>query len=537
MAAIITSNFRTLNAKHFKEQVAGSSVYVAIGKSDAWSLTTSDTTDTTPTLPSDNLDALGEARANLIGMKKIISTDISHVVPRYTWTSGNSYYAWDSDDASIFDKAFYIITSEFKVYKCIKAGGGASSIQPTQTLTDPTAESDGYIWKYMYTVSVADAEKFLTNSYMPVKTVPLSASAIVAATVSSSTTVVLTETVDELTVGMEVTGNGVTTSPKPTISAINGSTLTLSASQSIAASTKLTFAYASDSDAEEVLSEADYAQYLNQKASRDSATAGGIERIEVTAGGTGYQTAPNVVITGDGTTAATATAVLGTNVGVDDDKVVSVTVNNKGADYRVIDITFTGGSGSDAAARAVLTPKAGHGVDPVSELGGFFISLNSQLDGNDGGDLTVGNDFRQITLFNEPREYNATPLAGLIATADTLKATSYLDFNSSATVSSYAVDELIVGGTSGAQAYVVEIDTSNGYIRYHQNDKTGYGTFTDGEVVTGQTSNQADTLESSNAVGAPEVDRASGDILFLENRDPISRTTTQIEDIKVILEF
>jgi len=531
MAAIITSNFRTLNAKHFKEQVAGSSVYVAIGKSDVWSLTTSDTTDTTPFTPNDHLDALGEARANLIGMKKIISTDISHVVPRYTWTSGNSYYAWDSDDASIFDKAFYIITSEFKVYKCIKAGGGASSIQPTQTLTDPTAESDGYIWKYMYTVSVADAEKFLTNSYMPVKTVPLSASAVVAATVSSSTTVVLTETVDELTVGMEVTGNGVTTSPKPTISAINGSTLTLSATQSIAAATKLTFAYANDAAAEAVLSEADYAQYLNQKASRDSATAGGIERIEVTAGGTGYTSAPTVVITGDGTTNATATATVAGGA------VTAVTVNNKGADYRVIDITFTGGGGSDAAARAVLTPKAGHGVDPVSELGGFFVSLNSQLDGNDGGDLTVGNDFRQITLFNEPREYNATPLAGLIATADTLKATSYLDFNSSATVSSYTVDELIVGGTSGAQAYVVEIDTSNGYIRYHQNDKTGYGVFTDGEVVTGQTSNQADTLESSNAVGAPEVDRASGDILFLENRDPISRTTTQIEDIKVILEF
>ena len=531
MAAIITSNFRTLNAKHFKEQVAGSSVYVAIGKSDVWSLTTSDTTDTTPFTPNDHLDALGEARANLIGMKKIISTDISHVVPRYTWTSGNSYYAWDSDDASIFDKAFYIITSEFKVYKCIKAGGGASSIQPTQTLTDPTAESDGYIWKYMYTVSVADAEKFLTNSYMPVKTVPLSASAVVAATVSSSTTVVLTQTVDELKIGMEVTGNGVTTSPKPTIAAISGSTLTLSASQSIAASTKLTFAYANDAKAEEVLSEADYAQYLNQKASRDSATAGGIERIEVTAGGTGYQTVPTVVITGDGTTAATATATISGGA------VTAVTVNNKGADYRVIDITFTGGSGSDAAARAVLTPKGGHGVDPVSELGGFFVSLNSQLDGNDGGDLTVGNDFRQITLLNEPREYNATPLAGLIATADTLKATSYLDFNSSATVSSYTVDELIVGGTSGAQAYVVEIDTSNGYIRYHQNDKTGYGVFANGEVVTGQTSNQADTLEASNAVGAPEVDRASGDILFLENRNPISRTTTQIEDIKVILEF
>ena len=532
MAAIITSNFRTVNASHFKEQIEGSSVYVAIGKSDVWSLTTSDTTDTTPFVPSDNLDQLGEARANLVAMKKIVPADIAHVVPRHTWTSGNSYYAWDSDDASIFDKAFYVVTSEFKVYKCIVAGGGASSIQPTQTLTSPTAESDGYTWKYMYTISVADAEKFLTNSYMPVKTVSLSATAIVAVA-STTTTIILTETVPGIGVGMTVSGTNVGSSK--TVAAINGSVLTLSGAPSGSVSGILTFAYAADSAAEAVLSEADYAQYLNQKASRDSSTAGGIERIEVTAGGTGYTNNTNVAvaITGDGT-GATVTTTAG--ITVSSGAVTAVTIANKGTNYRVADIVISGGAGSDATARAVISPKAGHGVDPVSELGGFFVALNTKLDGNDGGDITVGNDFRQITLFNEPRAYNATPLAGNIATADTLKATSYLDFNSSATVANYTVDELIVGA-GGAQAYVVEKDTSNGFLRYHQNSKTGYKAFVNGEVVTGQSSSQADTLETSNAVGNPEVDRASGEILFLENRNPISRTTTQIEDIKVIIEF
>ena len=528
MPAIVTSNFRTLNAQHFKDQVDGSSVYVSIGKSDVWSLTTSDTTDTTPFTPGDNLDNLGEARANLIGMKKIVATDIAHVVPRHTWTSGNSYYAWDSDDAGIFDKAFYIVTSEFKVYKCIKAGGGASSIQPTQTLTAPTAESDGYTWKYMYTISVADAEKFLTNSYMPVKTVSLSASGTVSVSTSSTTLVTLTETNFKINTGMTVTGSNI--SGTPTVSAINGSVLTLSTAQTLTAADILTFAYAQDSDAEAVLSEADYAQYLNQKASRDISTAGGVERIEVTAGGTGYSSTPTVTISGDGT-GATGTAVLsGTTL-------ASVTINNKGTNYSVLDITFSGGGGSDAAARGVITPKAGHGVDPVRELGAFFMSLNSKLDGNDGGDLTVGNDFRQIMLFNQPRVYNATPLAGNIATADTLKATSYLDLNVIADAAAYTVDELVVGQTSGAQAYVVEIDASNGYLRYHQNDKTGYKVFTNGEDVVGQTSSKTGALASSNAVGNPEVDRSSGEILFLENRNPISRTTTQIEDIKVIIEF
>ena len=387
----------------------------------------------------------------------------------------------------------------------------------------------------MYTISVADAEKFLTNSYMPVKTVPLSASATVAAT-SATASITLTETVPGITVGMTVAGTNIGSSK--TVSAINGSVLTLSGapSGSVAASTILTFDFAADADAEAVLSEADYAQYLNQKASRDSSTAAGIERIEVTAGGTGYTSNTNVAatITGDGT-GATVTTTSG--ITVSNGAVTGVTIANKGTNYRVADIVISGGAGSDATARAVIAPKAGHGVDPVSELGGFFIALNTKLDGNDGGDLTVGNDFRQITLINEPRDYSSNgPLAGNIATADTLKATSYLDFNSSATVANYTVDELIVGA-GGAQAYVVEKDTSNGYLRYHQNSKTGYKAFVNGEVVTGQSSNQADTLESSNAVGNPEVDRASGEILFLENRNPISRTTTQIEDIKVIIEF
>ena len=525
MAAIVTSNFRTLNAKKLKQQVSSSSVYVGIGKSDVWSLTTSDTTDTTPFTPADTLDQLGEARANLIGLKKIVGTEISHVIPRYTWTSGNSYYAWDSDDASIFDKAFYIITSEFKVYKCIKAGGGASSIQPTQTLTDPTAESDGYIWKYMYTTGVQDAENFLTNSYMPVKTISLAAEAILAVSSSSSTTAILTETVDEITIGMTVSGSNV--SGTPVVQAVNGSVLTLSTAQTLTAADILTFAWASDANAEAQLSEADYAQYLNQKASRDSSTAAGIERIEVTAGGTGYTSAPTVTITGDGS-GATATATVAGGA------VTAVTVTGKGTNYRVVDITFSGGGGSDAAARGVLAPKAGHGTDPIAELGGFFISLNTKLDGNDGGDLTVGNDFRQILLLDEPRDYNATPLAGNIATANTLKATSYLQ--SSTAVTAFTVDELIVGQTSGAQAYVVELNGDDSRIRYHQNSKTGYTAFQNSEVVTGQTSNTSATLTSS-ANGAPEVDRLSGDILFLENRDPISRTTTQIEDIKVIIEF
>ena len=464
MTAIVTSDFRVVNAENFKEDVAGSSVYVAIGKSDVWSNSTSDTTDSTSIgtefPPNDHIDDLGEARANLMAMQKVNATDISHVVPRYTWTSGRSYVAWDSNDGAIFDKEFYIITAEFKTYKCIKAGASGSTVQPTQTLTVPTAESDGYTWKYMYTIQVADSEKFLTTSFMPVKTVSLN--------------------------------------------------------------------FANDAAAQAALSEGDFAQYLNQKASRDHANAGGIERIEVSAQGTGYSSVPTVTITGDGT-GATATATVSAN------KVTAIVVTAKGAGYTFAKVTISGGGGSSATANATLAPGKGHGVDPIAELGAFFIGINTQLTGagGSGSDLTVGNDFRQITLVKNPVNFGTTTTS----TAATLKAMKYLDFASGVSLTNFQVDELLVGQTSGAQAFAVDIDTTNGFIYYAQNSKTGYAAFSNGETVQGQTSSTSGALESSNAIGNPEVDRDSGQILFLENRTPINRTATQIEDIKLIIEF
>jgi len=537
MTAIVTSKFRTLNAENFKDDIASAatSVYVAVGKSDVWSLATSDTTDTTPFTPYDTIDNLVEARENAFAMKLLASADSSHVVPRHTWTTGTSYVAWDSNDPDIFDKAFYVITSEFKVYKCIYSPGTGSTQEPTQTLTDPTAESDSYIWKYMYTVAVADAEKFLTTSYMPVKTVSTGSSAITAASINSSATVVLKSVnTSKLFIGMRVSGTGI--SGTPVVNTINGTTLTLSATvggsastQTISADTTLTFTWPNDAAAEAVLSEADYAQYLNQTASTSSATAAGIERIEVTAGGTSYSSAPTVIITGAGT-GATATATVANNI------VTGITVTAKGTDYSTAHIVLSGGGGSDATARAVLSPEDGHGTDPVKELGGFFTAVNTLLDGAGGGDLTVGNDFRQITLIKNPVNFGTST----ISTSTTLKATGALSFQSK--TGTFVVDELITQGSGStlAQAFIVEVDAGTGYVYYNQNAKTGYGNFVHtGGNVSGATSGAVGTPKTAanTFLINPEVDVHSGDIIFLENRNPIDRTASQIEDIKIIIEF
>ena len=542
MTAIVSTPFRVVNAENFKEDIAGSSVYVGIGKSDVWSTTTSDLTDASvPFTPQDRLDDLHEAYQNMIGMKKIAASDVSHIVPRHTWNSGTVYVAWDSDDSAIYDKSFYIITSEFKVYKCISSPGTASTIEPTHINTDPTAESDNYIWKYMYTITVTDSEKFLTTSYMPVVSQFHPVTATVNGAVSNSVNVTLDagQNNEFIKVGQLVTGSGisgaVTVATKPSATSI-----TLSSAQSISDGVTLTFGRLADTDV-------NYANQTAQINSKASSTAAGIERLEITSGGSNYDAADvfTVTITGDGTGAT----VVDAGVTVTSGAITAIALNAKGTDYTVADVTIThnnasgGTAGSGATARAVIAPANGHGTDPVSELGAFYVAVNTQLSGSESGDLTVGNDFRQVTLIKEPKAFgsNAT------LTASTARVRKSLVLHSGASLTGFAVDQIINGSSSGAKAYLAEIDTTNKVLYYYQNSKTGYIPFVSGDTITGTlpsggsaalntTSGTTWYGQATNGYG-PEVAMNSGQILFLENRAPINRSSSQIEDIKLIIEF
>lgn len=533
MAAIVTTPFRVVNAENFKEDIAGSSVYVGIGKSDVWSTNTSDLTDAaTPFTPQDRLDDLHEAYQNMIGMKKIASSDVAHIVPRYTWSADQTYHAWDSDDSAIYDKKFYIITSEFKVYKCIYSPGTNSTSEPVHINTDPTAEGDGYIWKYMYTVTVTDAEKFLTTSYMPVTSQFIPVTATVNGAVSNSTSVTLDagENNEFIKVGQLVAGSGIST--EITVAAISGNSLTLSANASIADGVTLTFGRLADTDV----------NYANQTAQMNSGNTSltavaGIERYEVIDQGSGY-TSATATITGDGTGAQASVTVAG-------GKVTGLTISseaNKGDGYTVADVVISG-DGNGATARAVIAPPGGHGTDPVKELGSFFVAVNTQLSGSETGDLTVGNDFRQITLIKSPKAFgsNAT------LTSTTARVRRSLKLASGASLTGFAVDQVINGSSSSAKAYLAEIDTTNKVLYYYQNSKTGYGNFVQGDTITGTNpSGGSAALDQTNATSwygqasngyGPEVAMNSGQLLFLENRAPINRSSSQIEDIKLIIEF
>lgn len=72
---------------------------------------------------------------------------------------------------TIEDALFYVMNSEYNVYKCLDNNNGAPSTErPYLTSYTPFKTSDGYVWKFMYTIPTALVNKFITSDVIPVTT-------------------------------------------------------------------------------------------------------------------------------------------------------------------------------------------------------------------------------------------------------------------------------------------------------------------------------------------------------------------------------
>jgi hypothetical protein len=298
----------------------------------------------------------------------------------------------------------------------------------------------------------------------------------------------------------------------------------------------------------------DYGQWNNQIAS--AALKGKIYNIviepnldEPGSGGTGYDplNPPLVTISGDGA-GATAVAVVNASSPYN---ITKINVTNSGTSpYNVVYVTIADPvSGITARARAILSPSgtiivkdidnnemvlSGHGTDAVKELGGFYVGIKTSLRySEDSGDPQYGNfitdgSFRQLGIVKNPYELGTTD----ILSQPTYSALKYLRVS---TPSNIVSGDYINSSESGAIAFIDSWESAaegGAILKYHQNDKTGYKAFTTGIFTTN--SGGSGTIDS---IHNQEVERFSGKILFLENRKKIDRSSTQIEDIKLVIEF
>ena len=203
MAAIITDKLKNLVVDLIKanDSDASNKYYAAIGRSEAWN-----DSDVSPT-PLRTKSEENRLRNSMQSMKLI--ADVSLVIPRYNWSSGTFYSAYDDTQVGQPTNAYYVINANQQVYMVLRASVSAtgtavaSTVEPTGNTTGtPFKTSDGYVWKFMYSVSATDANKFQSANFIPVKLIPFT-------NINSSVAEVEQKAVQDAAVHGQIIGYGI----------------------------------------------------------------------------------------------------------------------------------------------------------------------------------------------------------------------------------------------------------------------------------------------------------------------------------------
>lgn len=440
--------------------------------------------DVTATPPENTVIGAARDWEDMMALKKINATDISHGIFREMWTPNTKYdtyrHDWNTNRSSVYngnnpyvktpndlsEAKYYVINSNYRVYICLKQRIFNGNVMPSTddpetgvavgSNTGILKTGDGYYWKFVGVTTPADVVKFMTDLYHPVRTLTSAPGAM----------------------------------------------------------------------------DYSYPQWTNQQSSKNFKQ--GIYAINVTSSGTGYNggvagtvsfPSGSIAVRGNGSGLA-GTVTFGSG-----GSVIDIEVTNPGSGYTHANIVISGGNGF--VPDIIYSPSWGLGADPVYDLCAFNLIVNTKLDSAEGnGDFTIANDYRKICLIANPTDYNTTTLS----TSTTMDATTTLVLTNGGGDSAYLPDTVVTCSSTGAVGRVVDWNSNTGKLRIIRTSNENYnivganalfaagGTVTPGSGVI-------------SGVTTPEVQAGSGQILYVENRRPITRALNQTESLTIVVEM
>lgn len=246
-----------------------------------------------------------------------------------------------------------------------------------------------------------------------------------------------------------------------------------------------------------------------------------------------YNSSANVqaILDGDGTGATVANA----GVTVIGGTIASIVLQSGGEGYsNVASINvYQSGNVVQATARAIIPPYPGHGHDPIHELQAKHLMCVIQLSDDEAGKLTIENNFRQIGILINPLLAN-----GAVANDTFYKQTWDVTVGTGAPI--YDLDDVVIntGKTPSPSGVVVDVLNQAGdpLIRLVNVNTRGLTTpFSYDDVL--QVDGGSPSTVTADAVVGPELLPYSGQILYANQRIPVTRGDDETQDIKIVLPF
>ena len=529
MPAFVTDQFRILNTNNFVDSISKETDYYYIffglanpgisgfRRNDKWDSSEGVSAgEAVLPNPIDNFDSLPHYGDTILFGKRIIPDNIRRCVRKIQWKQGVTYdmYRHDysienktaiTDRSRLYDSNYYVMNDLYQVYICLSNGssgittlGNQSQDQPVFTDLEPSkagSSGDGYLWKYLFTVPPSDIIKFDSTEYI---SLPNDWSTSINIQISN------------------VRDNG-------------------------------------NSD-------------LNNNQ---------IKFVYIDNAGSGGYTSGEVDIYGDGS---------GAKVFIDVDSAgkinkTTVTSGGSGYTYGVVDLGLVQEQDTyitPAKLIPIIPPSKGHGHDIYRELGSDKVLVYNRFDGSTK-DFPLDSQFAQIGILKNPTKfvnndsYTGSTFSGLYSLKINIS-----DDNNSPTVGE-KITQQVEGGV--AQGYVASYDGETKILKYFkdrslfynqsspydQTDHVGVTTiasnsgldFNGTSQITGNTSNFTASIDTgfnessitvdnklinldstfSSGVSKSEINKTSGDIIFIDNRPLVKRNSRQKEDVKIILEF
>ena len=541
MSAVVTDQFRISNAGNFVDSVldTNNNYYVFLGLSNPTTpnpgFGRTSTWNTTPPDPIDNLNNEWNYGSTSLFGKRINSGNVRRVVRKVSWVTNTAYdmYRQDysinnkapvSQTARLYDANYYVVNSDYNVYICIDNGSSGSTTtiptskdEPTFTDLEPTAagtSGDGYVWKYLYTISPSDIVKFDSTEYIVVPN--------------------------------------------------DWSTSTNSVVQSVREA-------------------ADSTVNFNQIKTVYIKNGGGSYTVTTTESG------PHVCnIIGDGSGGKVSVTVAAGTGAITD---VTVIAGGSGYTYGMVDL---GGIQSGALAAStpaelvvIIPPSRGHGYDIYKDLGADRVLVYARFD-DSTKDFPIDTKFAQVGIVKNPAtfsslntNYSGSEYSGLysikfdpdtvesswsgkvpnvgskitqVRASDSKIAKGYVaSWDKTTSVLKYYQDRSLYYNQTTAnqvdydfgvtdEASVTPFDPTGGAITFYSGTPTTPSAISLDNTFTGRTvtigSNQIDLgVYFTSGLADPEINKTTGDILYIDNREEITRDLRQKEDIKIILEF
>jgi len=489
-----------------------SQYYIGIGKSDPYK--TPDGSDASPGSPIASVKTEVDTRNNLIALQKVVVAfntgsaasqtaiygNAGYVLPRYNWISGSFYKAWDPTDPSCFYATnvtsgstqytaypCYVVYNS-KVYICAQSGIDSSSSQSVTVSPDTSATIIGAVGS-----AGADMYRWVYVSNLGLDT----AGTLTAQGLTSNVSGAL-DSNQFFKIYRRATTTGTST------------TITTATTTSVGA----IYSY----------------------------------RVVTGQGGSGYTTSSTFAVDGDGTGATGQVISIDSSSGA----ILKVAMTAPGSNYTTGTVRFVTGAGtSPATIIPRITPIKGFGYDVTSDLpawyAGFYGSFSYDTVYPGSADVPSSDQIRQLSLIRNPVVFNSS--TGSTITYRCLKS---LTLGGTTTPMPEAGDIIEQGsGTAGsARGWVDQVVGSKVY--YHQNSST-FGTLGENITPVPFTTASPTSLKiwrkpiySSSVVAGASISAVSaaeeytdgtGDVIFVQNRTPITQAAGQSESITIVTQF